>query len=95
VVIATVTNDADNYAEEVQKTLVAHGIRADLDKSSDKISYKIRQHSLNKTPIILAVGKKEIEERKVSVRRLGSEAQEILALDVLVGKMVQEAKVPV
>lgn len=95
VVIATVTNEADDYAQEVQKELIARGIRAELDKSSDKISYKIRQHSLNKIPVILAVGKKEIEERKVSMRRLGSEAQEVLALDVLIGKMVEEAKVPV
>lgn len=94
VVVATVTNDADSYAEEVQKELVARGIRAELDKSSDKISYKIRQHSLNKIPVILAVGKKEVEQRQVSMRRLGSEAQEVLALDELVGKMVEETKVP-
>ncbi len=94
VAVATVTNDADAYAEEVRKILEKQGIRAILDNSSDKISYKVRQHSLNKIPVILAIGKKEMEERKVSVRRLGSDAQEVLALDELVSKMVDEAKVP-
>lgn len=95
VAVATVTNEADSYASEVKKILEAQGIRVILDNSSDKISYKVRQHSLNKIPVILAIGKKEVEERKVSVRRLGSEAQEVLALDELVVKMVEETRVPV
>jgi threonyl-tRNA synthetase len=95
VVVATVTNEVDSYAEEVVKELEAVGIRAKLDKTSDKISYKIRQHSLNKVPVILAVGKKEVEMRQVSMRRLGSEAQEVLALSALIAKMSDEARVPV
>ncbi len=94
VVIATVTNEADNYANEVFKLLEQKGIRAELDSGSDKISYKIREHSLRKVPIILAVGKKEIEDRKVSMRRLGSDKQEILALDEVIDKITQEATIP-
>lgn len=94
IVVATVTNEADAYAAEVQQALNARGIRVVLDNGNDKISYKIRQHSLNKVPVILAVGKKEVEERKVSMRRLGSEAQEVLALSAVIDKMVDEAKVP-
>ncbi len=94
VVIATVTNEADNYASQVFKLLEENGIRAEFDNGSDKISYKIREHSLRKVPIILAVGKKEIEERKVSMRRLGSDKQEILALDEVIDKITKEAKVP-
>lgn len=94
VVVATVTNEADIYAEEVLAELLAIGIRAKLDKSSDQISYKVRQHSHAKVPVILAVGKKEAQDRSVSVRRLGSTAQEVLALSALVAKMADEAKVP-
>jgi threonyl-tRNA synthetase len=94
VAIATVTNEVDGYADEVRKVLASVGIRVIVDNSSDKISYKIRQHSLNKIPVILAVGKKEALNRQVSIRRLGSEAQEILALDACVDKMVEEARVP-
>jgi len=94
VAVATVTNEADGYADEVRKALESKGIRVIFDNSSDKISYKIRQHSLDKIPVILAVGKKEALERTVSMRRLGSEAQEVLALDACVDKMVEEARVP-
>lgn len=94
VVVATVTNEADAYAAEVQSQLIKAGVRAEIDAGADKISYKVRQHSLAKVPVILAVGKKEVEERKVSVRRLGSDAQEVLALGELIAKIAEEAKMP-
>lgn len=78
VVVATITNDSDDYALQVYKALQANGIRADLDLDSQKISYKIRQHSLQKIPFILAVGKKEAQEGLVSVRKFGEENQQIV-----------------
>ena len=70
-VVATITNDADAYGREVGEALGKAGIRYELDLGSDKIGYKVRQHSLAKVPLILAVGQREAEERTVSVRRLG------------------------
>jgi threonyl-tRNA synthetase len=80
-VVATITNDSDAYAREVQAALIDAGIRAEIDTGADKIGYKVREHSLAKIPFILAVGKKEVEQRALAVRRLGSNAQEALALD--------------
>ena len=80
-VVATITNDSDAYAREVQAALAAAGVRAEIDTGADKIGYKVREHSLAKVPFILAVGKKEVEQRAVAVRSLGSNAQETLALD--------------
>ncbi len=94
VVVATVTNEADSYAEEVKSLLKKAGVRAESDTSSEKISYKIREYSLNKIPVILAVGKKEVENRTVSVRRLGSQDQELLDLEVLLNKIAKEATPP-
>ena len=70
------------------------GIRHELDLGSDKIGYKVRQHSLAKVPLILAVGQREAEQRTVSVRRLGQQAQETLALDQAVALFVAEARPP-
>ncbi|MFO0996922.1 MAG: threonine--tRNA ligase [Alphaproteobacteria bacterium] len=92
-VVATITNDADAYAREVVRALGAAGLRVDLDLRNEKISYKVREHSLAKVPVILAVGKKEVEQRTVAIRRLGSNAQELLALDEAVTTL-QAAGVP-
>lgn len=93
-VVVTVTNDADDYATDVTKALKKVGVRVKSDLSNDQISYKIRNYSLKKVPIIIAVGKKEMETKKVSVRRLGSKKQEILDLDQLVDTIRQEATPP-
>lgn len=93
-IVTTITSDSDSYAAEVQKALKAAGIRAELDIRNEKINYKIREHSLTKTPQIWVVGKKEAEEQKVAIRRLGSDAQEVLALDEAIRKMTQEAMPP-
>jgi threonyl-tRNA synthetase len=91
VVIASITNDIDDYAIEVREILKANGINSELDLDSEKISYKVRKHSLRKVPIFVVVGKTERAERKVSIRRLGSEAQEILDLNEFVNKVKTEA----
>ncbi|AIF81996.1 threonyl-tRNA ligase [endosymbiont of Acanthamoeba sp. UWC8] len=92
VVIATITNQVDQYAEEVALTLKRQGIQVELDLNNDKINYKVRKHSLAKVPVILALGKNEMEKREVSVRRLGSDLQEVLDLNDFINKLVQEVK---
>ncbi|MDG2482600.1 MAG: threonine--tRNA ligase, partial [Alphaproteobacteria bacterium] len=78
--VATVTNGSDDYAAEVHELLAKAGLHGLLDTGADKIGYKVRQHSTSKVPVILAVGKREAEERTVSIRRLGSRDQQSLAL---------------
>jgi threonyl-tRNA synthetase len=93
-VVATITNDSDDYARDVRAALTAAGIRHELDLRSDKIGYKVREHSLAKVPLILAVGRREAEQRTVSVRRLGSERQETLALDEAVALFIDGVRPP-
>ena len=93
-VVASITNDADAYGREVGDALAKAGIRHELDLGSDKIGYKVRQHSLAKVPLLLAVGQREAEQRTVSVRRLGQQAQETLALDQAVALFVAEMRPP-
>ncbi|GBD41349.1 Threonine--tRNA ligase [bacterium HR39] len=94
VVVATITNEADGYAAEVAAKLGEAGLRVELDTGPDKISYKVRQHSLAKVPVILAVGKREVEERTVAMRRLGETGQETLELDRVIGLLRAEATPP-
>ena len=75
-VVATITNEADGYANEVAERLKAAGVRAEADTRGDKIGYKVREHSLRKVPLLLAVGGREQAERTVSLRRLGDAAQD-------------------
>lgn len=93
-VVATITNDADDYAYEVKNALAKAGIRVQLDIKPEKINAKIRDHSLQKVPAILVVGKKEAENRTVALRRLGGEAQKILSLQELVEILGKEATPP-
>ncbi len=81
VVVATITNEADGYAREVVERLQAAGVRAEVDARPDKIGYKVREHSLRKVPLLLAVGGREQVEQSVSLRRLGAPAQNTLSLD--------------
>jgi threonyl-tRNA synthetase len=94
VVVATITNDGDAYAREVSDTLSAAGLRCVLDLSNEKIGYKVRHHSLAKVPVILAIGRREAEERTVAMRRLGSSAQESLALEDVRARLKAEAQAP-
>lgn len=94
VVVATITSEADDYAKETLKALQAAGIRAELDVRNEKINYKIREHSLKKTPQIWVVGKREAEEKKVAIRNLGSTDQEVLALDAAISKITEDALPP-
>jgi threonyl-tRNA synthetase len=93
-VICTITNDADSYADEVYEALFAAGLRVQMDTRPEKINAKIREHSLQRVPLILVVGKKEGEARTVALRRLGGEAQEVMPLDEAVTKLAEEALPP-
>ena len=93
-VVATITSEADAYAIEVRNALDAAGIRAELDIRNEKINYKVREHSLAKVPAMLVVGQREIEDRKVALRRLGGKDQEFLALDDAIARLVEEGKSP-
>jgi threonyl-tRNA synthetase len=94
VVVATITSDADEYAGEVAAALKAAGLRVETDIRNEKINYKVREHSLAKVPVIAVVGKREAEERKVALRRLGGDKQEILALDDALNRLGDEARSP-
>ncbi|PSC04401.1 threonine--tRNA ligase [Alsobacter soli] len=94
IVVCPITSDVDDYALDVVAAARQAGLRARADLRNEKISYKVREHSLAKVPVILAVGKKEAAERTVTVRRLGSQAQEVLSLDSAVATFVEEATPP-
>ena len=94
VVVATITNEADSYAEEVAAVLKAAGLRVETDLRNEKINYKVREHSLAKVPILLVVGRREAEERKVAMRRLGGDKQEVLALEDALHRLKEETQPP-
>jgi len=94
VVVATITSDADPYAIEVAEKCKAAGLRVETDLRNEKIGYKVREHSLAKVPVILAVGMRDAEARNVSVRRLGSQDQTVMSLDEAVAAFKAEAKEP-
>jgi threonyl-tRNA synthetase len=94
VVVATITSDGDDYAIKVRDQLRAAGLRAEADLRNEKINYKVREHSLVKVPVILVVGKREMEEQAVNMRRLGSQNQMSMPLAEAVKSLVQEAMAP-
>ena len=94
VVVATITGDADPYAREVVAAATRLGLRVESDLRNEKINYKVREHSLAKVPVMLVVGRKEGEERTVSVRRLGSQHTRTGGLDETLAALVAEATAP-
>ncbi|MEL7231253.1 MAG: threonine--tRNA ligase [Pseudomonadota bacterium] len=95
VVIATITSDADSYAEQAAEKLRAAGLRVETDTRNEKINYKIRELSADKKiPIIAVVGRREAEEGKLALRRLGSQGQTILSLDEAIASLSHEALAP-
>ena len=94
-VVATITSDTDEYANEVQKVLISKGIRSNIDTRNEKIGYKIREHSNSKVPAIIAVGKKEAQDKTVSVRRIGSSETKTFKLEDIVTSLSKEAKSPI
>nr|WP_321253812.1 threonine--tRNA ligase [uncultured Ruegeria sp.] len=94
VVVASITSDADDYVLEVVETLKAAGVRAEADIRNEKINYKVREHSVGKVPVILAVGHREVDERTVSVRRLGEKQTQVQSLDAVTKELAQAATAP-
>jgi len=94
VVVATIVSEADGYAQQLVAQLRADGIRAELDTRNEKINYKVREHSVQKVPLLFVVGKREAEEGSVSVRRLGTEGQKVMPAMDAVAALLAEAVPP-
>ena len=94
VTVCSITDEADDYVKEISEILRSNNIRCNSDLRNEKISYKVREHSVSKVPIIIAVGKKEVSERTVSVRRLGSDDTSILPLDDFTSSVLRESLAP-
>ncbi len=94
VVVAAIVSDADVYVNEIVAELRTRGIRAEADTRNEKINYKVREHSVGKVPVIFAIGMKEVEERSVSVRRLGDTKTETVTLADAVATLVKDATPP-
>ena len=93
-VVATITSDADDFAVKAAAALRRAGLRVETDLRNEKVGYKVREHSLAKVPVLAVVGRREAEEGKVALRRLGSQAQEVMSLDEAVATLAKEATPP-
>lgn len=94
VVVASITSEADDYVNQVAAELRAAGVRAEADTRNEKINYKVREHSVGKVPVILAVGQREVEERTVSVRRLGEKETRVQPLADVTKELARAATPP-
>ena len=94
IVVATITSDSDNYADNIFNQLRDKGLRVEKDIRNEKIGYKIREHSTAKIPVIMVIGKKEAENKTVSVRRLGSEKNETYKIDEILKILCKESLSP-
>ena len=93
-VVASIVSDADPFVNEVVAALKAAGVRAEADTRNEKINYKVREHSVGKVPVILAIGQREVDERTVSVRRLGEKQTSAMSFDAIVEALSAEATPP-
>jgi threonyl-tRNA synthetase len=94
VVVASIVSDADAYVAEVVAALQAAGVRAEADTRNEKINYKVREHSVGKVPVILAIGQQEVAARTVALRRLGEAGVEVLPLAEALASLSAEATPP-
>ncbi len=94
VVVASIVSDADDYVNDTVQALKKAGIRAEADIRNEKINYKVREHSLGKVPVILAIGAREVAEGTVSMRRLGNTRSEVLPRDAVIAQLTAEALPP-
>ena len=93
-VVTTITSEGDEYAKVVAAAARRAGLRVEIDLRNEKINYKVREHSLAKIPALLVVGKKEAEQQTVSIRRLGSDKQQVVPLTDAIAALVEEATPP-
>jgi threonyl-tRNA synthetase len=94
VVVASIVSEADDFVQDAVAQLQAAGVRAEADIRNEKINYKIREHSVGKVPVILAVGRKEVEDGTVTVRRLGEKQTQVRPLSEVVAELAAEASPP-
>jgi threonyl-tRNA synthetase len=94
IVVATITSDADKYANLIFDQASSAGLSIEVDSRNEKIGYKVREHSLAKTPIMFVVGKKEAENKTVTIRKLGSDKQDTMKLDSAIQEIVKKSKLP-
>ena len=94
VVVASIISDADDYVHEVVAALKAAGVRAEADTRNEKINYKVREHSVGKVPVILAVGAREVEERTVTLRKLGEKQTSVAVLADVIATLGRDATPP-
>jgi threonyl-tRNA synthetase len=94
IVVCTITQEADDYAMEIIATARKRGLKVQGDVRNEKISYKVREHSLAKVPVLIVVGRKEATERAVSIRRLGSNEQKAMSFEDALASLVEEAVPP-
>ncbi len=90
--VLTITSEADDFAQEVAALLNDNGLRADVDLRNEKIAYKVREHSVAKVPVLLAVGQREVETRSVAMRRLGSKHQRVISVEDAIGELRKEVE---
>jgi len=94
VVIATISSNADDYAEDVKKYCDNNGIRVTFDNRNEKINYKIREHSHAKVPIMFIIGDNEVANNTVTIRRLGDNEQKELPFELAVNYLKKECQPP-
>ena len=94
VVVATIVSDADDYAHELAAALTKAGVRAEVDTRNEKINYKVREHSVGKVPVILAIGAREVEERTATARQLGESQTRVVTMDDIVAELKIRATPP-
>ncbi|MGB2166659.1 MAG: threonine--tRNA ligase [Candidatus Puniceispirillales bacterium] len=94
IVVAPITDAVTSYAAEVRERLAALGARVELDSRNEKISYKVREHSVAKVPFIIAIGEREQNEGTIALRRLGEKNQETIALDTAISMLIEEITPP-
>jgi len=94
IIVTNITEDSSKYAKEVYESCINKNLRTELDLRNEKISYKVREHSNRKIPIILVVGKNEMKDKSVSIRRLGSNNQEILPFKTAIEEIQNVAYMP-
>jgi len=93
-IVCTITSDADEFAAAFAAKARRRGLKAEADLRNEKITYKVREHSLAKVPVLIAVGRREAADNTVSVRRLGSSAQTVIGADEAIDRLVAEAVPP-
>ena len=95
VVVLPIASEFDNYAKKIFEQCMKVGINAEVDLKNQKINYKIREHSLSKVPLLFICGKKEVTEKSVTIRKLGSEKQETLSVDKAIKKISEMNKIQI